>query len=134
MSNNNIFETEVHKNRGPRLRQVNFSTAEDEDTNGEAKGDDIPAKGDWKLDYKVDEEMTGEGFENVLAKVDRCIVTAIGMEKYRDLLLNAPCGPLKGISVLWIFKRVFLSLPYAPFFFSCSVSTYWYWLLSLCVP
>ena len=45
VSNDDIFETEVHKSRGPWLRRVNFSTAKDKDTNGEAKGDNIPTKG-----------------------------------------------------------------------------------------
>ena len=43
--------------------------------------------------------MTGEGFENVLAKVDRCIVTIIKMKKYRDLLLNALYILVKELSV-----------------------------------
>ena len=46
VSDDNIFKTKVRKSRGPRLRRVNFSTADDEDTDAEVEGNDVPAKGD----------------------------------------------------------------------------------------
>ena len=96
MSDDDIFQTDLHKSRGPQQWRVNSSTPNNEDTNKEAEVDNVPAKSEWKPNYKVDKEMTGEGFKNVLAKVDRRIVSKIGKEKYHDLLLHAPCRSVKG--------------------------------------